>query len=40
VQGSVVAYDRLARGGHCGFIRNWRLEAWTEARVLGWLDRL
>jgi predicted alpha/beta-fold hydrolase len=31
--GSVVAYDRLDRGGHCGFVQNWRLEAWTEARV-------
>lgn len=36
-RGSVVAYDRHERGGHCGFISNWRCEAWTEARVLALL---
>lgn len=32
--GSVLAYDRLLRGGHCGFIEDWALNAWTEPRVI------
>lgn len=32
-RGSVVAYAATERGGHCGFIENWKLDCWTEARV-------
>jgi uncharacterized protein len=34
----------LNKGGHCGFLANWRMESWFEARIhaqlqaLGWLD--
>jgi hypothetical protein len=24
----------LARGGHCGFLANWRLESWIEQRIV------
>ncbi|MDB5968951.1 MAG: alpha/beta fold hydrolase [Hydrocarboniphaga sp.] len=34
VRGSVLAYDLTAHGGHCGFIEDWALNAWTESRVL------
>lgn len=34
VEGSLVAYDTPAWGGHCGFIENWSLESWAEKRVL------
>lgn len=33
-RGSVLAYDLTRRGGHCGFIEDWELNAWTEPRVL------
>lgn len=26
-------------GGHCGFVQNWRLESWAEARVLALFTR-
>lgn len=39
-RGSVIAYDAPARGGHCGFIENLRLESWAERRVVELLDRL
>lgn len=35
--GAVLAFDASARGGHCGFIHNWRLESWAELRVLALL---
>ncbi len=28
------------RGGHCGFIENWRLDSWIEHRIISELDRL
>lgn len=34
VRGSVQGYDLLARGGHCGFIENWRFDSWAERRVV------
>ena len=37
VAGAVLAFDASARGGHCGFIHNWRLESWAELRVLALL---
>lgn len=39
-RGGVVAYAATARGGHCGFIQDWRLESWAEARVLELLARV
>ena len=33
-RGSVRAFDLTDRGGHCGFVENWRLEAWTDRRAL------
>lgn len=38
-QGSVLACDLTDRGGHCGFIRNWRMESWAEQRALELLQR-
>lgn len=38
-RGSVVAYDLTDRGGHCGFIENWRLDSWAERRIVELLDR-
>ncbi|MGQ0618822.1 MAG: YheT family hydrolase [Panacagrimonas sp.] len=35
--GSVVSFDAPDRGGHCGFIENWRLDCWAEKRVLSLL---
>lgn len=29
----------LARGGHCGFIENWRMDSWIEQRLIGDLCR-
>jgi predicted alpha/beta-fold hydrolase len=31
---SMLAYDQTQRGGHCGFIEDWSMNAWTEPRVL------
>jgi uncharacterized protein len=39
VRGSVLAYDLTDRGGHCGFIENWRFDSWAERRVVELLDR-
>lgn len=36
-RGSVLAYELCQRGGHCGFIEDWSLNAWTEPRVLALL---
>ena len=33
VGGPLLAYEATERGGHCGFIQNWRLESWAEQRV-------
>lgn len=33
-RGSVAAFDLTERGGHCGFIQDWRLESWSERRVV------
>ena len=38
IRGAVQAFDLTERGGHCGFIENWSLEAWTEQRVLALLS--
>lgn len=38
VGGNVLAYQATKRGGHCGFISNWRLESWAEARVVELLN--
>lgn len=35
--GSVVACDITDRGGHCGFIQNWRFDSWAEDRVVALL---
>lgn len=35
----VAAYHATARGGHCGFIENWRLESWAETQVLRLLQQ-
>ena len=32
--GSVVSFLAPPHGGHCGFIRNWRLDSWAEAQAL------
>lgn len=37
-RGSVLSCDLPARGGHCGFIQNWRLDCWAESRVLELLE--
>ena len=34
VGGPITGFDVTARGGHCGFIENWRLDSWAERRVL------
>ena len=36
---SIVAAHFTDHGGHCGFIRDWRLQSWAEDRVADWLDR-
>ena len=38
-RGSVLSYDLTDRGGHCGFIENWRFDSWAERRVIELLDR-
>jgi len=35
--GSVQHYIATPRGGHCGFIRNWKLESWADAVTTAWL---
>ena len=35
----VVAYHATERGGHCGFIENWRLDSWAETQVLHLLQQ-
>lgn len=35
--GNVRHYIATPRGGHCGFIQNWRFESWADKVVLGWL---
>ena len=37
--GSMTAFLPTERGGHCGFIENWRMHSWAEARVLDLLAR-
>lgn len=37
VRDGVVSYLPTARGGHCGFIQNWRLECWLDQPVLALL---
>ncbi len=37
VAGGVRHYLATPRGGHCSFIRNWRLESWADAVVTEWL---
>lgn len=38
--GPVRAFLSTDHGGHCGFIENWRMESWAEARVLELLERV
>ena len=38
-RGSMAAFLPTERGGHCGFIENWRMQSWAEARVLELLGR-
>ena len=38
-RGSMLAYELTDRGGHCGFIENWRFDCWAERRVLELLAR-
>ncbi len=38
--GSIMHYESTQRGGHCGFIENWRLESWVERRVLQLLEQI
>jgi uncharacterized protein len=33
-RGAVSAFDLTDRGGHCGFIENWRFDSWAERRVV------
>jgi uncharacterized protein len=33
-RGSVIGFDLTDRGGHCGFIENWRFDSWAEQRVV------
>ncbi len=35
--GNLKHYLATARGGHCGFIRNWALESWADALVTSWV---
>lgn len=30
-----LTLEVLDRGGHCGFIENWRMESWIEKRLIG-----
>ncbi len=36
--GSIRHYLATARGGHCGFISNWRFDSWADEVVLAWLS--
>ena len=38
-KGGVVSYQPTARGGHCGFISNWRMDCWLDSQVLGLMRR-
>jgi predicted alpha/beta-fold hydrolase len=38
-RGSVLACDLTDRGGHCGFIENWRFDSWAERRVVELFER-
>ncbi len=31
---AALSVDILERGGHCGFIENWRMDSWIERRIL------
>lgn len=33
-RGALLSFDCLDRGGHCGFVEDWRFNTWTETRVL------
>jgi hypothetical protein len=33
-RGAVRAFHVTDRGGHCGFVENWGMDCWAEARVL------
>ena len=35
--GNLRHYLATARGGHCGFIRNWKLDSWADAVVSDWI---
>lgn len=36
--GNIRHYLATSRGGHCGFIGNWRLDCWADQVVLGWIE--
>ncbi|MEK6807263.1 MAG: alpha/beta fold hydrolase [Pseudomonadota bacterium] len=40
VGGSIAAFDVVPHGGHCGFIKNWRMDCWAETRVLELLTHM
>lgn len=31
---AAIELDLLPRGGHCGFIENWRMDSWIEQRII------
>lgn len=33
-QSDALSLEVLERGGHCGFIENWRLDSWIEHRII------
>lgn len=37
-EGAVRAFLATDCGGHCGFIENWRMDSWAEARVMELLE--
>ncbi len=37
--GNLRHYLATARGGHCGFILNWKLDSWADTVVSDWLAR-
>ncbi|MDO9451729.1 MAG: alpha/beta fold hydrolase [Stagnimonas sp.] len=39
LSGNLRHYLATARGGHCGFIRNWKLESWADDVVTDWIAR-
>ncbi len=36
-KGNLKHYLATPRGGHCGFIHNWKLDSWSDALIARWL---